>query len=235
MKTRLLQAEDMDDPTLPPAELIEALTGLARLNRISFSASALWHVLEHAYLGCCATHQNRPPWTVMDLATGGGDLPIRLAEWARRKAYPWQILGADINPIALDRAAHQAAAQGVNVEWLRLDVTRDPLPDCDWAISSLFLHHLDESTVVSVLSRMAQAARVGVLIDDLERTNLNRGLVCLGAHLLSRSAVVHQDSDRSLLAAFTLPEITALAHQAGLHPVQIASRFPARFQLLWTR
>lgn len=228
MKTRLPEPEDMDDPTLDPDAHRLALAGLARLNRISFSAEAFWQVLEGEYR---AAGSDR--WVIVDLATGGGDLPIRLARKAQQKGYDWHWIGTDISPVALNHAACKARDQAVTVEWLRLDATRDTLPVCDWMVSSLFLHHLDETTLISLLQRMAAAARCGILIDDLERTAFNRGLVWLGAHLLSRSVVVHQDSDRSVRAAFTLDEMTELARLAGLQPVQVKSRFPARFQLLW--
>ena len=231
MKTRLPEPEDMDDPTLDPDAHRLALIGLGRLNRISFSAENIWQVLEREYQATPGS----PHWSIVDIATGGGDLPIRLARKAQRKGYDWHWIGADISPVALDNAARKASDLAVPVEWLRLDVTRDPLPACDWMVSSLFLHHLDEATLITVLQRMAAAVRHGILIDDLERTTVNRGLVWLGAHLLSRSTVVHRDSDRSVRAALTLDEMADLAGQAGLQPVHIKRRFPARFQLLWKR
>jgi 2-polyprenyl-3-methyl-5-hydroxy-6-metoxy-1,4-benzoquinol methylase len=235
MKTRLLEPEDMDDPSLDPVAHRLALTGLTRLNRISFVASAIWRVLEREYRAALTHRTGSTTWFLVDLATGGGDLPVWLARKARLNGYDWHVAGADVSPVALDYAAQKADAAGVEVEWLRLDATRDALPACDWMISSLFLHHLDDATLVDVLKRMAAAARRGILIDDLERTAFNRALVWLGAHLLSPSKIVHRDSDRSVQAAFTLSEMAVLAKQAGLDVVQIGSRFPARFQLLWRR
>jgi 2-polyprenyl-3-methyl-5-hydroxy-6-metoxy-1,4-benzoquinol methylase len=235
MKTRILEPEDMDDPALDPAAHRLALMGLARLNRISFTAISIWHVLERQYLADRAKQKGSESWSVIDIATGGGDLPVWLAKKAKLKGYNWQVAGADRSPVALECAAQKAAAADVEVEWLELDATRDSLPPCDWIISSLFFHHLDDSTLVELLKRMAQAARQGILIDDLERTVLNRALVFIGAHLLSTSDIVHKDSDRSVRAAFTLSEMAVLAKSAELQRVQISSRFPARFQLLWQR
>lgn len=235
MKTRLLEPEDMDDPSLDPAAHRLALNGLARLNRISFSAEAIWQVLEREYRMVLSRSATPPSWTILDLATGGGDLPLYLATRARLQGYDWQCQGADISAVALEHAAEKARTAGVAVDWLRLDVTRDTLPACDWIVSSLFLHHLDDAATTELLQCMARVVRSGFLIDDLERTGLNRGLVWLGAHLLSTSAIVHRDSDRSVRAAFTLQDIAALSRQAGLEPTQLKSRFPARFQLLWKR
>lgn len=235
MKTRLLEPEDMDDPSLDPAAHRLALTGLTRLNRVSFAAGAIWRVLEREYRAALRHPAGATPWLLVDIATGGGDLPVWLARKARRQGYDWHLAGADVSLVALDYAARKAHVAGVEVDWLRLDATRDALPACDWIISSLFLHHLDDATLVHLLQRMAIAARRGILIDDLERTPRNRALVWLGAHLLSTSAIVHRDSDRSVQAAFTPSEMAILARQAGLDGAHIRSRFPARLQLLWRR
>lgn len=235
MKTRLLEPEDMDDPALDPAAHRLALKGLARLNRISFSAEAIGQVLEREYRALLSRSSTPPAWTILDLATGGGDLPLHLAIRARSRGYDWRCQGADISPVALEHAAEKARVAGVAVDWLRLDATRDTLPTCDWIVSSLFLHHLDDAAATDLLQRLADTVGSGFLIDDLERTRLNRGLVWLGAHLLSSSTIVHRDSDRSVRAAFTLPEIATLTQQAGLVPARLESRFPARLQLLWKR
>lgn len=231
MKKRLLEPEEMDDPHLSPDLHRAALAGLARLNQVSYSIPSIWRFLEHEYR--LQRNGLTTPFTVLDLATGGGDLPIALAEKARRKAYDWRVLGCDKSQVALEYAAGKAGKTAPALEWLQRDVTREPLPACDWVVSSLFIHHLDATSLVQVLARMAEAARYGVLIDDLERNWPNRILVWLGAHLLSRSPIVHRDSDRSVRAALSLDEMAELARQAGLTGVRIRRRFPARFQMVW--
>lgn len=222
----------MDDEGLQAEAHAQALAGLARLNRLSFGSYSIWSALHAA--GAFAVGVSRPI-SVLDVATGSGDGPVALGLRARRFGIPLEIIGVDRSPFALSTARERADRHGISARWVCLDVTRDPLPPADWITSSLFLHHLTDAQAVSLLRAMADAAAHGVIINDLERSALNRGLVWLGARLVSRSPVVHRDSDRSVRAGFTLHEARHLAEAAGLPDMRFERRFPCRFQWIWTK
>ncbi len=98
----------MDQPGLHQQEHHRALKGLARLNSLSLTANALWARLRQAAAGL-----NRP-LRVLDLASGGGDITIRLWQKASQAGTPLQILGVDISPVAVQyarAAALQASTQ----------------------------------------------------------------------------------------------------------------------------
>jgi 2-polyprenyl-3-methyl-5-hydroxy-6-metoxy-1,4-benzoquinol methylase len=232
MNNRQLEPEEMDDDGLPPEAHARALAGLARLNRLSFGSYSIWSALHAAG---AFTVGNSRPIRVLDVATGGGDGPVALGLRARRLGIPLEIIGVDRSPFALGTARELADRHGLSARWVCLDVTRDPIPPAEWITSSLFLHHLTDAQVVSLLRAMADAAVHGIIINDLERSALNRGLVWLGARLVSRSPVVHRDSDRSVRAGFTLQEAAHLAEAAGLPDMRFERRFPCRFQWIWTK
>src|SRR5438270_753420 len=75
LRTRRRRPEIMDQPGLSPARHARALRGLARINFFSGSARILWRPL--AELG-----RELGPLRILDVATGGGDLPVRLARKA---------------------------------------------------------------------------------------------------------------------------------------------------------
>jgi hypothetical protein len=102
-------------------------------------------------------------------------------------------------------------------------------------MSSLFLHHLDRERAVSLLGRMAQAARRLVLVNDLRRNIGGLVLVGVASHLVTTSSVVHVDAVRSVRAAFTLGEARSLAQDAGLKGATVAARWPCRLLLSWSR
>jgi 2-polyprenyl-3-methyl-5-hydroxy-6-metoxy-1,4-benzoquinol methylase len=222
----------MDDAALPAEAHALALSGLARLNRISLSGRSIWQALTTA---CIPDTVKSRELTLLDLATGGGDLPVALGLRAKRRGIALSVTGADKSQCALQCARALARRAGISVEWIALDLMSDPIPASDWITCSLFLHHLDDLSVVDLLRAMAQAARLGIIINDLERTSWNRLLVWLGARLLTRSAVVHRDSDRSMCASFTLTEIRQLADAAGLTGHQLERRFPCRWQMVWKK
>jgi SAM-dependent methyltransferase len=221
----------MDQPGLDPSQHMRALRGLARVNRISASDRILWRPL-------AALLRAKPgrPLCVLDIATGGGDVPIRLWQRARRAGVAIDLTGVDVSPTAIDHARANARRVGAKVDFATLDALHDPLPDgFDVIASSLFLHHLDETQAIGLLARMGASAQRLVLVNDLVRSRLGYLLAWLGTRTLSRSPIVHVDGPRSVEAAFTMAEAKVLAQAAGLSGVTVAWRWPWRFLLTWER
>jgi SAM-dependent methyltransferase len=224
--------ELMDQPGLDERVHRQALRGLGRTNAFSRVGNALWRGL--AELGA---PWGTEPVRVLDMASGGGDNLLRLAQLARRHNVRFEAQGCDINPTAVAYA--QAAAQRANLTNVRfagLDAVRDPLPQgFDVFMCTLFLHHLTEPDVVDTLQRMAGAARRGVLVDDLVRTRFGYALAWAGGRLLTRSPIVHTDGPLSVRAAFTLDEFRALAERAGLRGATFHRHWPQRFLFAWRK
>lgn len=229
---RRLVPEVMDDPSLDPELHESALRGLGRINRVSRSAGMLWPRIR-------AAARCRPGGVlrVMDLACGGGDVLIQLAKRSQRSGFDIQFQGIDVSPVALKFARQQAQAGGVaeTIRFVEHDVLSEALPEaCDVAMNSLFMHHLTAEQATAVLSKMKREADT-VLINDLRRGAVAQVAAVLASRLLSRSPVVHVDGPRSVRAAWTPPEILALAERAGLHGATVRRRFPWRMLLEWQR
>jgi SAM-dependent methyltransferase len=220
----------MDQPELELSAHAEALRGLGRINRLSRSASMLWP----AIAGLAERHQGEPV-RVLDLACGGGDIPIRLAARARRSGMDVRIDGCDISRTAVAFASEAANRVRVPVRLFRLDALNEPLPDgYNILMCSLFLHHLSEEDAVGLLRKIAGAARSLILVNDLLRSRLGYGLAQVACRLSSRSPIVHHDGPASVGAAFSLPEVRTLASRAGLDGARLERRWPRRFLLSWS-
>ncbi len=231
LSARDRQAEVMDQPGLEEGRHLQALRGLARINWLSGSAGILWPAIQKLARDCAGQ-----PLHILDVATGGGDVPIRLWHKAQKVGIPVEITGCDRSPTALAHAECQARHQDAAVRFFRLDVLQDALPDgYDVVTCSLFLHHLEEAEAQEFLSRLAQAARRMVLVNDLRRSAVGYVMAYLGTRLLSASPVVHIDGPLSVRAAFTVEEARALAERAGLVGAAVVRRWPFRFLLTWRR
>jgi len=111
LSQRYCRPEIMDQPNLNPAHHIHALSGLSRINFWSQSAGILWPPLKALAL------EKRPRSVrVLDLATGAGDLPLRLWRKARRCGLRLEFAGCDISPVAVVRTRDSAARAGLSVE-----------------------------------------------------------------------------------------------------------------------
>ncbi|MCX7395922.1 MAG: methyltransferase domain-containing protein [Planctomycetales bacterium] len=228
---RICELEVMDDPELDRQRHFTALRGLTRLNGLSASTNIVWSPIARL-----AQQQNINRLRVLDVATGAGDLPLRLWRKARRANLQLEIHGIDISPQALDFARQNAEAQGANIKFGQLDVLNGELPrGFDVVISSLFFHHLSNPQAAELLRGMAAAANRLVLVSDLRRSLSGWLLAHAASRLFTRSDVVHTDAPLSVQAALTLCEMRALAAKVGLEGANVNRRWPCRFLLEWSR
>ena len=221
----------MDDPVLDGDRHEAALRGLSRLNYLSGSARTLWPPL-----AALARQLGRRQLRMLDVASGGGDVPVRLWHKGRRAGLHLEIHGVDVSPRAVEFATGQAAAEQAAINFSVLDVLADPLPrGFDAVTCSLFLHHLSEEQGVLLLQAMAKATQHLVLVNDLRRSAAGLALTHLAAWTLSGSDVVRVDGARSVRAALTVREATAMAQAAGLKGAIVQRRWPVRFLLSWRK
>lgn len=237
------RSELMDDPALPADDHFAALEALATINAVSLTSGQLARAV--GTLSRTALPVDRP-LEIVDVACGGGDITISLAQRLGRqvgrgahaaRGRQVRVLGIDLSERAVQRARAAAAgakvSPGATVEFAVRDVVAESLPPCDVAVSSLFLHHLDDATAAAVLRSMANAARLGGVVSDLLRSRTGLLLAIVGTTFLARSRVARVDGPLSVRAARTLPEYRLLAQQAGL-PQAIAQRaWPERVLLQW--
>jgi hypothetical protein len=116
-----------------------------------------------------------------------------------------------------------------------LDVLRADFPRADVVMCSLFLHHLTDDQVATVLRKMAAAASRLVLVSDLRRGPWGTALSTIIPRLVTRSRVVHVDAPRSARAALAIDEVRAMTREIARHGVwSVEPAFPARMLIRWT-
>ncbi len=222
--------EVMDQPGLDPKAHHKALDGLSRLNFWSNSTGILWPAIRDL-----SRRVNRP-LRLLDVATGAGDVPIRLWQKAKRNGMELDVTGCDLSPVALEHARARSERLGAKVTFFQHDIIRSQIPtEYDVVTSSLFLHHLAQSEATAFLEQAARAATRLVLINDLRRSSMGLVLAILASRLLTFSRVVRVDAPLSVRAAFTITEAKQLAERAGLSNAKVVSKWPFRFLLSWER
>lgn len=232
MLSRNRVAELMDNPELDPGSHAEALRGLERLNLVSTSADLLWTELKKF----SPKYAPGKPIRVLDLATGGGDIPIGLYKRAQTFNRPFEFVGADISSTAIDYAKSNALKEDAAISFVQFDALSSALPGgIDVVMTSLFTHHLDPDQVIDLLKRMRDSTAQLVLVNDLVRSELSLALVWLATRIFSRSPIVQYDGPVSVRASYTIAEMKAMAEQAGLNGCFVKSCPPCRQLLVWRR
>jgi len=228
LEERRLQPELMDDPALEAERHIRALKALRTVNVLSGTAGRVWKEIQELA---------RPgrPLRVLDLACGGGDVVVALARRAAAQGLAVEIHGCDRSDVALSHARRMASAEGVEVDFFRVDVLTDPLPrGYDLLCSSLFLHHLTDGDATTFLGALADAADA-FLVQDLRRTRLGYLLAAVTLNTVARSDVARVDGLRSVAGAFTLGEVARMVDAVGLKGARLRRCWPQRFALSWRR
>ncbi|MEA5417474.1 methyltransferase domain-containing protein [Synechococcus sp. BA-132 BA5] len=226
------QPEWMDQIGIDATAHDQALNGLRRINAVSGAVGSLFTPLQ----ALARERNHSQPLRILDVACGGGDNSLALAERCRKAALAVQVDGCDLSPQAVAIASGHAADRGLNVRFFQADALKDPLPlDYDVMVCSLFLHHLDDAAAVDLLRRMGQSSRHLVLVNDLIRSPLGYGLAWVGCRLLSRSPIVHFDGPVSVQGSFRMAEVLDLAARAGLRGARVQRSWPERYLLSWRR
>ena len=216
---RLTHAQELlDGPLDDPATLDGNLRDLRRVNRwlggVSLSAEALDALAAH-----------RADLTLLDVGTGGADIPMALARLARGRGRRLHAVGIDHRPEVLAAAA-RARPPGSDGEAIELHVgdgRRLAYADrsFDVAHASLVLHHLDPPVAVEMLREMGRVARLGVIVNDLDRTRVGWVGAWLLGHLLTTNRYTRIDAPLSVRRAYRPREASAMLFAAGLRPVRV--------------
>jgi ubiquinone/menaquinone biosynthesis C-methylase UbiE len=209
------RTEYLDRPDLPRAELAESLADIARLSRLG-ATGALLRAVE-PFVERWRRDRLARPFRVLDLGTGGADIPVALARWAADHGHRVSVLALDLQSEVL-ACATAAARRWPEVRLVQADAVRPPVRSgtVDVALCSLTLHHLAEDAVVALLRVMATVARLGFVVSDLRRSRPAYAMTWLATRLLSRNRFTRHDGPLSVRRAYTLAELARLSAAAGL-------------------
>ncbi|HEU5088611.1 MAG TPA: methyltransferase domain-containing protein [Roseiflexaceae bacterium] len=200
-------AELLDADSHDPHALAANLRDLRRTGALLGIGPIVWRALR-PFL-----HGARPTGTVLDVATGGADLPRYLAERAAREGYALRVF-------ASDRQQPILALARTNTDMLRLirhDARAVPIAAAgvDVITCALALHHFEPPDAIALLCELAQAARQAVIVIDLRRG----WPAYAGARLLAVGPwdrMARHDGPLSVRKAYTLRETRALLAATGM-------------------
>lgn len=157
------------------------------------------------------------PVRILDLATGGADVPRAVTQWARERHLRVDITAVDGNPEIIAIARERSAAwPEIRIEQHDLLALPYPTGSFDIVLCALTLHHFSEANVVAILRRIRDIARVGYVVNDLRRNRVAVRLSKLMARTVIRNPIARFDAPASCERAFSLAELRAMALQADL-------------------
>jgi len=200
--------EWMDVAESATPELEADLANLESLNR-RFGAHRL--VLDHLE----PVLARREPLRVLDLGTGGADIPRAVVQSARQLGCPLVITAVDRQQPTLE-IAEKFSTGFPEIRFVRadfLDFSQGTIYDV--VLCSLVLHHLNESDAIRLLRRCRELTRGVALVTDLRRSRLAQAGIFAVTGLVYREPMTRHDARLSAERAFSFPELRKLAIAAG--------------------
>lgn len=226
------EPELLDGAGHDPAELAENFRDIRRVNRLLGGVST---TLSHlpALVDAIPVDQ---PITILDLATGSGDIPLAILRWARRHNRIVEVIASDVDEAILHLARVHTGAPP-EITFARYDARDVPLPDrsVDIAHCALSLHHFDPDDAVRVLREMDRLARHGLILNDLRRGRLGYAAAWIAARLTTRNRLTRNDAPLSVRRAYTLTELAQLLNRAGIRNARITTHPWFRMAAVATR
>ncbi len=215
--TRRETSELMDDPGRPERELRKTLRDLGWINRRFGARTFVRAYLDRALPVWEARRESASqPLRLLDVGTGGADIPVDIVAWGARRGVPVRVVAVDRHPTTV-RLAREAAAAHPQISVVQADACALPFPDggFDVGLCTLALHHLDPDDAPALLRRLHRLGRLGFLVVDLVREWSAYAGVWLLTRV-SRSPLIRHDGPLSVRRAPSWEEYQRLAAASGV-------------------
>jgi len=202
------ELELMDRPQPVSAELESDLRNLRALNRYFGSYRLVRHFLRR-----WLKHGDQR--RVLDLATGSGDIPRLVVDFARNVGARVEVDAVDFQASTL-AIARDLSAEYPEVQYHCADVRQfGEEASYDIVFCSLALHHFIERDAVDLLHHCRSLSRANVLVADLRRGWFASIGVDLITRFIFREPMTRHDARVSIARSFSFRELHGLAHAAG--------------------
>ncbi len=222
LNRRSKELERIDTGDYTPAEYDRFLKEIAFINRFLGDRRALRRSLFREI-----KRRQLSEFSMLDVGCGSGELLRYTAEFARAKNIKARLAGLDLNPISASVSAN-GTSDFPEISITQGDAFQLPFADgeFDYAISSLFFHHLTDEQVPHALGEMRRVARRGVFVIDLHRHPAAYRLYLIFCKAFGISRLVTEDGSLSVLRGFRPEELAGLAGMGS-----VRRSFPFRLVL----
>jgi ubiquinone/menaquinone biosynthesis C-methylase UbiE len=226
-KTRSDELEFIDTGDYTPEEYAGCLAELRRVNRWLGDRAALKNSLLREI-----KEKNLQEFSVLDVGAGSGELLRVIAGEARRHGREAKLCGLDFNQISA-RSIKAESMDFKEISAVRGDALRLPFAGktFDYAICSLFTHHLKDEMIVETLREMSRVSRRKIFVIDLHRHPVAYYLYTTLGKIFLHNRLVRHDGALSILRSFKPDEMEDLARKAGLENALVERHFPFRLVL----
>jgi 2-polyprenyl-3-methyl-5-hydroxy-6-metoxy-1,4-benzoquinol methylase len=224
---RIETAEIMDDFALEGEILRDALDKIAKINRLLGGNRVTLQGVE----ALLADIPKERKITIVDIGCGNGDMLRMLANYAAANGRGFDLIGIDANRYTANYAKELSAVHP-NIRYECCDVFGPEFEkmDYDIVLATLTLHHFKESEILKLLGVFKQKAKIGIVINDLQRSKIAYRLFQLVCLVFRLNDMSREDGLVSILRGFKRRELEAFSGKTGFKKYTIRWKWAFRYQ-----
>ncbi|WP_271855963.1 methyltransferase domain-containing protein [Patiriisocius marinus] len=223
---RSTQEEIMDDFALQGKELELLLNDLKRVNKLlggnAITINGLKKIL---------THKQSGQITIVDVGCGDGELLRQCAKFTRKKGWDCLFIGIDANEHIL-KTAEERSTSFPEISYKIMNVLSPKIKEisADVFLCTLFLHHFKNEQISQVLNNFMKQAKIGVVVNDLERSKIAFTLFKLFSAIFIKTRIAKHDGLVSVARGFKKNELFKISEKIAFNNQTIQWKWAFRFQ-----
>ncbi|MEX2477741.1 MAG: methyltransferase domain-containing protein [Gracilimonas sp.] len=197
-------AEEMDRDDCNPALLENTYQQFPLINKL---LSRWKWVYKRELLPLMAEKRT---YTLLDIGFGGGDVPVKLATWAKKDGIQINITAIDTDRRALDFVQEKYPERLIN--WRHASSTDliQKKERFDFVISNHLLHHLKNEQILTILKEARELAVQKICFNDIERNDAGYFLFNIFSRMVFKDSFITKDGLTSIKRSFTKNELEEL-------------------------
>lgn len=221
------KTEIMDDFTMKGELLRDTLDKLGKINKLLGGNSVTLNGIRQLLEG----KPKDKTYAIIDLGCGHGDILRLIADFGRKEGYNFQLIGIDANQDAINYAS-ELSVEYPELSFENKDIFSEDFQNMNYdiALATLFLHHFKTDELEVLLKQLASRAKLGLVINDLHRSEIAYGLFKLLSLVISNQMII-DDGLTSILRAFKRKDLENLAQKLNLKS-EIRWKWAFRYQWL---
>ncbi|MET6990680.1 methyltransferase domain-containing protein [Sediminicola arcticus] len=226
-KFRNTDPEMMDDPNVSQAVLMEVLEDISRVNKLlngnRITVRAICQLIKE-------TTQEK--YTIVDMGCGDGQILREIADFYRKKDIQVHLIGIDLSEKGI-QIAKERSKEYPEIQFLRQDILKIKAEalQCDILLCTLTMHHFSNTEIPIFLDQFVKLAKIGVVINDLQRSRLAFYLFKLFSIIFIKTDIGRSDGLTSIKSGFKKDEL--LGFSIAIPSVYHSVQYRWAFRYLW--
>ncbi len=217
----------MDDLSLEAVALQQALNEVTLVNRILGGHKVTLEGLNYFF-----KRFPQEQYTIVDMGCGDGASLRTVAQYCRKNEITVSLTGYDLNPVSIE-LARRKSVDYPEIQFQVQDILKLEAGSfsCDILITVLTMHHFTNAEIETFLNQFLQLTRLGVVINDLQRSRLAYVLFQVFSLIFMRSKIARHDGLISIKRSFTKKEILTFNQKLPVNEYKVRWRWAFRY--LW--